>query len=195
MNKNIHNKASIWRMTKTFLNNTISCKFDSCWRKWLWNVLPMFLINYNKYYTYCLLMCGRENDVFPLKFENCVVSTTIKPEQPGQGLRKPQDKSHCRQGGFLTVLQLPVLARVIAYCIIQGYVRERLKLSIRKFYGRYGDLIKQYEVSSPKCYTTFWDMTLYSDTLNWSDITPICELITELDLITDFELPNFGRFP
>ena len=29
----------------------------------------------------------------------------------------------------------------------QGYIRERLKSSLRKFYGRYGDLIKQYEVS------------------------------------------------
>ena len=42
--------------------------------------------------------------------------------------------------------------------------------------------------SSPKCYMTFWDMTIYSDTLNGSDITPICELINELDLITDFAL-------
>ena len=29
----------------------------------------------------------------------------------------------------------------------QGYVKERLKSSFRKLYGRYGDLIKQYEVS------------------------------------------------
>ena len=29
----------------------------------------------------------------------------------------------------------------------QGYVKERLKSSFRKFYGRYGDVIKQYEVS------------------------------------------------
>ena len=29
----------------------------------------------------------------------------------------------------------------------QGYVKERLKSSLMKFYGRYGDLIKQYEVS------------------------------------------------
>ena len=28
----------------------------------------------------------------------------------------------------------------------QGYVQERLRSSLRKFYGRYGDLIKQYEV-------------------------------------------------
>ena len=27
-----------------------------------------------------------------------------------------------------------------------GYVKERLRSSLRKFYGRYGDLIKQYEV-------------------------------------------------
>ena len=41
---------------------------------------------------------------------------------------------------------------------------------------------------SPKCYMTFWDMTIYSDTLHWLDITPICELVTELDLITAFDL-------
>ena len=28
----------------------------------------------------------------------------------------------------------------------QGYVKERLKSSLRKFYGRYGDLTKQYAV-------------------------------------------------
>ena len=26
---------------------------------------------------------------------------------------------------------------------------------------------------SPECYTTFWRMTIYSDTLHWWDITPI----------------------
>ena len=48
---------------------------------------------------------------------------------------------------------------------------------------------------SPKCNMTFWDMTIYSDTLNWSDITPICELITQLDFITDFGIiTNFEGF-
>ena len=82
-------------------------------------------------------------------------------------------------------------ARLSSKLLGQGYVMERLKSSLRKFYGRYGDL----KSPSPKCYMTFWDMTIYSDTLNWSDITPICELITELDLITDLTLlPNFGGF-
>ena len=31
--------------------------------------------------------------------------------------------------------------------LVQGYVKERLKSSLRKVYGRYADLIKQYEVS------------------------------------------------
>ena len=48
----------------------------------------------------------------------------------------------------------------------QGYVKERLRSSLRKFYGRYGDLIKQYKAPSPECYTTFWMMTIYSDTLH-----------------------------
>ena len=51
-----------------------------------------------------------------------------------------------------------------------------------------------------------WGMTIHSDTSNLSDITLICELITELVLINDFDLtesdlflflllPNMRRFP
>ena len=38
-------------------------------------------------------------------------------------------------------------SRLLNTLLEQGYVKERLKSSLRKFYGRYGDLIKQYEVS------------------------------------------------
>ena len=39
-------------------------------------------------------------------------------------------------------------------------------------------------------------MTMYNDILNWSDITPIYELITELDFITEFDLiTKLWRFP
>ena len=37
--------------------------------------------------------------------------------------------------------------RLSSKLLRQGYVIERLKSSLRKFYGRYGDLIKHYEVS------------------------------------------------
>ena len=78
----------------------------------------------------------------------------------------------------------------------QGYVNERLRSPRRKFYGRYGNLIKQYEVPSPECHTTFWTMTIYIDTLHWSGITPIFDPITDLDLITELDiLPNNMRSP
>ena len=41
-------------------------------------------------------------------------------------------------------------ARLSSKLLRQGYVMERLKSSLRKFYGRYGDLIKYYEVSLSK---------------------------------------------
>ena len=59
----------------------------------------------------------------------------------------------------------------------QGYVKERLRSYLRKFYGRYGDLIKQYEPPSPEYYTTLWMMTIYSDILHWSGITPFCFIL------------------
>ena len=70
-----------------------------------------------------------------------------------------------------------------------------MRSSLRKFYGRYRDLIKQYEAPSPEYYTTFWMMTICSDTLNSPEITPICDPITVLDHITECEfLPNCERF-
>ena len=41
-------------------------------------------------------------------------------------------------------------ARLSSKLLGQGYVVERLKSSLRKFYGRYWDLIKHYEVSFSK---------------------------------------------
>ena len=40
--------------------------------------------------------------------------------------------------------------RLSSKLLRQGYVMERLKSSLRKFYGRYWDLIKHYEVSLPQ---------------------------------------------
>ena len=50
-------------------------------------------------------------------------------------------------------------ARLSYKLLEQGYVRERLKSSLKKFYGRYWDLIKHFE-----CYMTFWDKTIYHET-------------------------------
>ena len=65
-----------------------------------------------------------------------------------------------------------------------------------QFYGRYGVLSNITRSPSPECYTTFWMMTIYSDTLHWSGITLLFDPITDPDLITEFDfLPNCERFP
>ena len=54
----------------------------------------------------------------------------------------------------------------------QGYVKERLKSSLRKFYGRYGDLTKQYKFPLSR---------MLHDTSH-QFLT-----VTDLDLITEFD--------
>ena len=49
----------------------------------------------------------------------------------------------------------------------QGYVKERLKSSLRKVYGRYGDLIKQYEVSLSQMLNDI----LWPDHIQWQPPT------------------------
>ena len=49
----------------------------------------------------------------------------------------------------------------------QGYVKERLKSLLRKFYGRYGDLIKQYEVSLSQMLNDI----LWPDHIQWQPPT------------------------
>ena len=68
---------------------------------------------------------------------------------------------------------------------MSGNVWNRLSGSSMVEMGISSNIMKY---PSPKCYMTFWDMTINSDTLNWSDNLPICALITELGLITDFDL-------
>ena len=75
---------------------------------------------------------------------------------------------------------------------------ERLKSSLRKFYGRYWYLIKNYEVSLSQMLRDI----LGQDPIEWHPLSQLiryytnCELITELDFITDFDLfTKFWRFP
>ena len=49
----------------------------------------------------------------------------------------------------------------------QGYAKERLKSLLRKFYGGYGDLIKQYEVSLSQMLNDF----LWPDHIQWQPPT------------------------
>ena len=60
-----------------------------------------------------------------------------------------------------------IFARLSNKLLEQGYVKERLKSSLRKFYGRYGDLIKQYEVSLSQMLNDI----LWPDHIQWEPPT------------------------
>ena len=64
--------------------------------------------------------------------------------------------------------------------------------SLRKFYGRYGDLTKQYEVALSRMLHDILD----DDQIQWHPPLHQFLTITDLDLITEFDfLPNCARFP
>ena len=128
-----------------------------------------------------------ERDDFNFHITNFPFLSSNIPSSPAYGVFISQLIRYARACSSYECFILRA-ARLSSKLLGQGYVMERLKSSLRKFHSRYGDLIKHYQVSLSKCYMTFWYMTMYNDTLNWSDITPICELITELDFIIDFDL-------
>ena len=70
------------------------------------------------------------------------------------------------------------------------YIVERMKLSLRKFYCRYGDLIEQYEISLSRMLNDI----LKLDQLQWlpnrSDFASIL-----LPLYWIWPFPNYERFP
>ena len=83
-------------------------------------------------------------------------------------------------------VELTLYSNCVTYC---RPIQFKVKIAICwQFYTLFNLL--------PECYTTFWMMTICSDNLHWSGITPIFDSITDLDLITEFDfLPNCERFP
>ena len=82
-------------------------------------------------------------------------------------------------------------ARLSNKLLEQGYVKKRLKSSLRKFYGRYRgyhQTIWSSPVMNVKWHSVAWPYTLTSR--HRSDFKLICDLITKLNL-----LPNFVSFP
>ena len=67
------------------------------------------------------------------------------PTSPAYGVFISQLKRYARASSSYGCFILRA-TRLSNKLIEQGYVKERLKSSLRKFYGPYGDLIKQYEV-------------------------------------------------
>ena len=82
------------------------------------------------------------------------------------------------------------------------FLSSNITSALRKFYGRYIDLIKNYDAPSPKCYITFWDIIiLFTPSIdqtfhlivtvlpNWT-LSPFFDVIT---LFQDFSIGHLQR--
>ena len=133
---------------------------------------------------------------------NVTISTSISqtfrswvaniPSSPAYGVFISQLIRYARACSSYECFILRVV-RLSSKLLRQGYVMERLKSSLRKFYGRYGDLIKHYEVSlsqmlhdnlgtCPYTMTPSIDQTLHL----FANLLPKLDLNTDFDLITEF---------
>ena len=136
-----------------------------------------------------------KRDDFNFHITNFPFLSSNIPSSPAYGVFISQ---HIRYPRACSSYECCILRAVLlsSKLLGQGYVMERLNRPSKSFMADMGISSYIMKSPSPKCYMTFWNMTIYNATLNWSDITPICELITELDFITDFDLiTKFWRFP
>ena len=87
-----------------------------------------------------------KRDDFNFNIKNFPFLSSNIPSSPAYGVFISQLIRYARACSSYECFILRA-ARLSSKLLRQGYVRERLKSSLRKFYGRYGDLIKHYEVS------------------------------------------------
>ena len=87
-----------------------------------------------------------KRDDFNFHITNFPFLSSNIPSSPAYGVFISQLIRYARACSSYECFILRV-ARLSSKLLGQGYVMERLKSSLRKFFGRYGDLIKHYEVS------------------------------------------------
>ena len=89
-------------------------------------------------------LCDKRDD-FNFHITNFPFLSSNIPSSPAYGVFISQLIRYARACSSYECFILRA-ARLSSKLLWQGYVRERLKTSLRKFDGRYGDLIKHYEV-------------------------------------------------
>ena len=103
-------------------------------------MLLMVLISFNIPLSYC------SADDFNFHITNFPFLRSNKPSSPAYGVFNSQIIRYARTCISYECFILRAM-RLSSILPKQGYLVERFKLSFRKLYGRYGDLIQQYELS------------------------------------------------
>ena len=103
----------------------------------------MLLFNVNKHFNY-----HRKNSIFlelssyfNFNITNFPFLSSNIPSSPAYGGHNSQLIRYARTCSSYECF-IPRAVRLSNKLLGQGYVKERLRSSLRKFYGRYGDLIK-----------------------------------------------------
>ena len=112
-----------------------------------------------------------KRDYFNFHITNFPFLSSNFPSSPAYGVFISQLIRYARACSSYECFILRVM-RLSSKLLKQEYITERLKSSFRKFYGRYGDLIQQYEVSLSRMLNDI--LTLDQHWLpNQSDFPPI----------------------
>ena len=150
------------RLWRSCSNNTTKIKIQFINSGWF---LPFYylvmLLRNNDYLrllalVYLLLSIGRDGQLhtsiydkrgdFNFHITNFPFLSSNIPSSPAYGIFISQLIRYSRACSSYECFILRA-RRLSSKLLKQGYLAERLKSSFRKFYGRYGDLIQQYEVS------------------------------------------------
>ena len=139
-------------------------------------------------------LCDRRDD-FNFHIANFPFLSGSVPSSPAYGVFVSQLIRYARACSSCGCFILRAM-RLSNKLLGQGYVKERLKSSLGRFYGRYGDLTKQYEVPLSRMLRDILD----DDHIQWhpplighyTNFWPL--LIWTLLPKFDF-LPNCTRFP
>ena len=118
------------------------------------------------------------NIVFRRLYCDLIPQRTIFSSSPAYGVFISQRIRYARACSSYECFILRA-RRLSSMLLKQGYLVERLKSSFRKFYGRYGDLIQQYEVTLSRMLN---DILTNSDFPTNQTFHQFHELYTELDL-------------
>ena len=156
------------RRTDGFYDDNPGIWFEPCWvlmyLQYLYRMQILFKIIYRNNFTESntsasyldlLLSIGRDGqlrtslydkrDDFNFHITNFPFLSSNIPSSPAYGVFISQLIRYARACSSYECFILRAM-RLSNKLLGQGYVKERLKSSLRKFYGRYGDPTKQYEV-------------------------------------------------
>ena len=110
------------------------------------NINLKVLFTQTKYYGQLHTSIYNKRDDFNFHITNLPFLSSNMPSSPAYGVFISQLIRYARACSSYECFILRA-RRLSSKLLKQGYLAEYLKSSFRKFYGRYGDLIQQYEAS------------------------------------------------